>query len=329
MRAWTSSSLATLGATCATYVPTSARRIHSAVVLHTDRRRPDADSDVAPVPLGVHASSEARVHAVSGASFPDWLDEPHDSDWAFGGGAKSRSGPPDDGSVLRTPVPHGETAGAAFSSPRPVYGVDGANLWEHMPQLTSSNAAPQPPPASPSAPAPTPGPPGQVFTYSGPTSSVPASPFDPTPGVPRLTPWRSPAPMESESDLLGQRRAQKQRFVSGTYQSPARAAGITGSAGTGAVPNYGRKNRIRHPADAGSSTSVNATPALPQRTMFASPSSSFNANNLASLGSDPPLERVLTAAGLAEYAASGTPKRKRTALIFPGLVCLHGPIPSW
>ena len=121
-------------------------------------------------------------------------------------------------------------------------------------------------------------------------------------------------------------------------------AGIIGSAGKGAVPNYGRRNRIAKPRDLNGSNpgewpmseveqadqaiaaayvhnyspTTRSEKALPQHTYFSSPSSSFNASSFVAPGTAPPLSRVLSAAGVGQYSPGGIPKRKKTALIMPG-----------
>lgn len=125
-----------------------------------------------------------------------WADSHSKEDWAFGGGSKSKSGRKLEQSVAKPSL-----------ASQQVSTVDKMALWDHDGHVDS------PASASSSTSHSLPGrqdDPLAAHTYSGPSGGT-VSPFDPTPGVPRPIRWGSPAPMESESELLGQRRAEKQR----------------------------------------------------------------------------------------------------------------------
>ncbi|TKY87395.1 hypothetical protein EX895_004072 [Sporisorium graminicola] len=129
---------------------------------------------------------------------------------------------------------------------------------------------------------------------------------------------------------------------------PANAPIVMGSAGKGAVANYGKRkiSSIKVPPPASSSASPSsATPTaaasaateqqhahryehryspstrseqpLPQHTYFSSPSSSFNASSFVAPGTQPPLGGAATG-GVGEGHAGIGIVRKKTALIFPG-----------
>lgn len=136
------------------------------------------------VPLGAHTPADAPLHSVSGLYTPAYaehLRQDDAEDWAFGGGAKSKSG----------------RAAGPLDDFSQVFTVDGTSLWDHVGHVPTRSAQDDVPLSA--------------HTYSGPTGGQTISPFDPTPGVARTTPWGTPAPMESESDILGQRRAEKHK----------------------------------------------------------------------------------------------------------------------
>ncbi|EPQ29922.1 uncharacterized protein PFL1_02594 [Pseudozyma flocculosa PF-1] len=108
---------------------------------------------------------------------------------------------------------------------------------------------------------------------------------------------------------------------------------VMGSAGKGAVPNYGkRKSSSTSLACAATSAeaahiksyahsyspSTRSEQPLPQHVYFSSPSSSFNASSFVAPGVQPPLGGTTTAGAGQGYPGSSNIVRKRTALILPG-----------